>query len=148
MNIPTTFSSGKPIIRANEARESFGNQASQREKVSSWLSHLLREDDAVVVDNWEIISSEDHEKMGCLLLLLFLLTESSLLISCLLSIRFVAYHREMLHCFPLSSPYTHADFKWQSAHTRRALYHQWQLVKPRLPAHAHPHRGEQLTRLK
>jgi hypothetical protein len=35
MNIQTTFFSGKPIMKANEARESFGNQASQREKVSN-----------------------------------------------------------------------------------------------------------------
>jgi hypothetical protein len=35
MNIQTTFFSGKPIMKANEARKSFGNQASQREKVTN-----------------------------------------------------------------------------------------------------------------
>jgi hypothetical protein len=35
MNIQTTFFSGKPIMKANEPRESFGNQASQKEKVTN-----------------------------------------------------------------------------------------------------------------
>ena len=35
MNIQTIVSSGKPITKANEPRELFGNQASQREKVSN-----------------------------------------------------------------------------------------------------------------
>jgi len=31
----TTFFSGKPIMKANEPSESFGNQASQKEKVTN-----------------------------------------------------------------------------------------------------------------